>query len=140
MFVKIENTGCCENEGKIQIRFAMFLDVIDYGYDKTRAEVFERELTEEELKDETLANLVPKIWQTNPFHNHFSYVDPSLTDDEILDLGEALLKEAYRKWQNDSKIDLKNEPLIPIEETDIELIACENRLIELQAISLERRV
>lgn len=140
MFVKIENTGCCENEGLLQIRFAMFLDTSDYGYDKFRVEVYERDLTETELKDETLATLVPKIWQTNPFHNHFIYVDPILTDTEILDLGEILLKEVYREWQNDSKIDLKNKPLVPIEKTDIRLTVCKNRLIELQAVSLERRV
>src|SRR5659263_407308 len=103
MFVKIENTGCCENEGKIQIRFAMFLDIADYGYNKTRAEVPERELTEAELKDETLAAKVAKVWQTNPFHNHFIYIDPPLIDAEILDLGEALLKETYGKWSTNSK-------------------------------------
>lgn len=140
MFVKIENTGCCELNQMLQIRFAMYLDIDDYGYEKTRAEVFERDLTEEELKDEALANLVAKIWQTNPFHNHFIYIDPPLTDVEILDLGEALLKEAYRKWSMNSKIDLKNEPLLQVEKTDIRLTACTNRLQALKAVNLERRV
>lgn len=140
MFVKIENTGCCEKNQMLQVRFNTYLDSTDYGYDKTRAEVYERELTEAEMKDEKLANLVPKIWQTNPFHNHFVYLDPSLTDTEILNLGEALLKEAYGKWSMNSKIDLRNKPLIPAEKNDIKLIACKNRLIELKAVDLEQRV
>ena len=137
MFVKVENSGCCERNQMLQIRFAMYLDSTDYGYDITRVEVYERDLTEAELNDETLANLVPKVWQTNPFHNHFNYVDPSLSDVEILDLGEALLKEAYAEWKNDSKINLINEPFVSNEN---EPTACEDRLIELQAVDLERRV
>jgi hypothetical protein len=137
MLVKIENTGCCENEGEIQVRFALFLDSTDYRYNKSRVETFVRKLTEAELNDPTLAALVPKVWQTNPFHNHFSYVEPIVTDTEILNLGEALLKKAYAEWQKDSKINLINGPLIPNKNG---LTACKDRLKELQAVSLERRV
>ena len=140
MFVKIDNTGCCERNQMLQIRFAMYLDSADYNYDKTRAEVFERVLTVEELNDETLAAKIGKVWQTNPFHNHFAYVDPSLSNEGILILGETLLKQAYAKWVNNSTIDLINVISVPVDKTALRLIACTNRLQQLQTASLKRRV
>lgn len=52
-----------------------------------------------------------EVGQTNPFHNHFIYVEPETTDDEIMDIGEAFLQEAFTKWSNNEKLDLKNPPI-----------------------------
>ena len=79
MLVKVEPTGCCERKGLVQIRFCMYLDEGDYGYDIHHVQV-------------------DGVWQTNPFHNHFIYVKPETPDRAIMDMGEAFLEEAYIKW------------------------------------------
>ncbi|KKL83936.1 hypothetical protein LCGC14_1969750 [marine sediment metagenome] len=110
MYVKIEPSGCRERKGLVQVRFAMYLDPSDYGYDVHHVQVPERALTEAELDDPGLAALVPLVWQTNPLHNHFIYVEPSTPDSQIMDIGVAFLHEAYTKWASDEKLDLKNPP------------------------------
>jgi len=101
----------------------MYLDEGDYGYEKHHIQVpvipeegYQGEVDEEGMpKDEKdyqkWIDSLPKIWQTNPFHNHFIYVEPDATDDEIMDIGEAFLQEAYTKWSHDEKLDLKNPPI-----------------------------
>ncbi len=39
MYVKIEGTGCCEHKGMVQVRFCMYLDPTDYGYEKHHIQV-----------------------------------------------------------------------------------------------------
>ncbi len=111
MRVQIEPSGCTERKGLVQVRFAMYLDPGDYGYDVHHVQVPERALTQEELDDPGLAALVPLKWQTNPFHNHFIYVDPSTPDKEIMDIGEAFLYEAYDQWAHGEKPVPKNPPI-----------------------------
>lgn len=108
MYAKIDPSGCTERKGLVQVRFAMYLDPGDYGYDVHHIQVPERALTEAELADSALAALVPLKWQTNPFHNHFIYVEPDVSDKEIMDTGEAFLREAYTKWANGKRLDLEN--------------------------------
>ncbi len=111
MFVKVEPTGCCERKGLVQIRFSMYLDEDDYGYDKHHVLVPERPLTENGLADPKLAELVPKKWQNNPFHNHFIYVEPETTDTVIMNIGQAVLEEVYMEWACDKRPEPKNPPV-----------------------------
>lgn len=123
MYVKVEPSGCCERKGLVQIRFCMYLDEGDYGYNAHHVQVpvipeegYQGEVDEEgvpkDWKDyQKWIDSLPKIWQTNPFHNHFIYVEPDTTDNEIMDIGEAFLQEAYIKWSRDEKLDLKNPPI-----------------------------
>lgn len=111
MYVRIEPTGCLARKGLVQIRFCMYLDEGDYGYEKHRTQVPERPLTDKELADQVLADLVPKVWQTNPFHNHFIYVEFYITDKEIMNIGEAFLKAAYAGWSCNERLVLRNQPV-----------------------------
>ncbi len=111
MRVEIEPSGCTERKGLVQVRFAMYLDPGDYGYDVHHVQVPERPLTQEEQDNPALAALVSLKWQTNPFHNHFIYVEPDTPNKKIMDIGEAFLHEAYTKWASGKQLDLKN-PLV----------------------------
>ena len=115
----------------------MYLDPGDYGYKAHHVQVPERPLTEAELDSPALASLVPLKWQTNPFHNHFIYADPETPDDEIMDVGEAFLHEAYIKWARDENLDLKNPPFTFPTTFDSGLLAA--RVQFLRAARLQRR-
>lgn len=120
MFVKIEPSGCTERKGLVQVRFAMYLDKGDYGYDVHHIlvpvippEGYQGEVDETGSPVDVDAynaweNSLPKAWRNNPFHNHFIYVEPETTDKVIMDIGEAFLNEAYTKWASEEKLDLKN--------------------------------
>ncbi|KKL44422.1 hypothetical protein LCGC14_2365810, partial [marine sediment metagenome] len=120
MYIKIEPSGCTERRGLVQIRFAMYLEPSDYGYNKHHIRVpvipeggYTGELDAEGMPVDSDAynawvESLPKVWQNNPFHNHFIYVEPLTTDKVIMDIGEAFLNEAYIKWASEEKLDLKN--------------------------------
>ncbi len=108
MFVKVEPTGCCERKGLVQVRFCVYLEEGDYNYEKHYVQVYERPLTEKELVNPKLAELVPKVWQNNPFHNHFIYVEPETPDETIMDIGQAVLEESYIEWACDERPKPKN--------------------------------
>ena len=150
MKVKVEPTGCCERKGLVQVRFCMYLDEGDYGYELHHIQVpvipekgYQGEVdglghpTSRDDYKGWLDNL-PKVWQTNPFHNHFIYVEPETTDEEIMDISEAFLKEAYIKWACDEKLDLKNPRVeFPI---SFEKVTVEARVQYLKKVVLERIV
>lgn len=148
MYVKVEPSGCVGRHGLVQIRFCMYLDEGDYGYDVHHIQVPERPLTEEELADPALADLVPKVWQNNPFHNHFIYVKPETTDKVIMDIGEAFLNEAYIKWTSVDEFTLRYIPLevMSIKNPRIEFPASFNKaeidtkVRHLKTITLERSI
>jgi len=118
----------------------MYLDEGDYGYDIHRVQVPERELTEEELADPKLAKKVPKVWRVNPFHNHFIYVEPDTSDEEIMDMGEAFLHEAYIKWACEEKLDLRNPSVeFHINPDKARLEAIEDKVKRLKETKLESR-
>ncbi len=151
MHVKVEPSGCCERRGMIQVRFCMYLDPGDHGYEKHRIEV--PVATEGDYKGEVNGmrqpvdkidfqkwiNGLPKEWQTNPFHNHFIYVPPDTSDQEIMDIGEAFLHEAYIKWSCDKKIDLKNDSL-PFVAKIHSKGGIDKKINSLKSITLERQV
>ncbi len=112
MLVKVEPTGICERKGLVQVRFCMYLEPGDYGYEKHHIRVPERPLTEEERDNSILADLVPKVWQNSPFHNHFIYVEPETPDNEIKDIGEAHLHEAYIEWACEQKVEPMNPTVV----------------------------
>ncbi len=108
MYVTVEPSGCCEVGGLVQIRFSMFLDEGDFGYEKHHVQVFGRPLTVEEINNPELAKAVPKVWQVNPFHNHFIYVEPNTPDEEIMAIGEKFAQEAHSQWSIREPITLEN--------------------------------
>lgn len=150
MYVKVEPNGCCERKGLVQIRFCMYLEPGDYGYEKHHIQVplipeggYQGEIdklgspVDMENYQKWLDSL-PKAWQLNPFHNHFIYVEPETSDEEIMDVGKAFLEEAYVKWACDKALDLKNIPVQFPVISDQEAIML--KVEHLGAINLERKL
>jgi len=113
MYVKVEPSGCCEDKGLVRVRLDMFLDPEDYGYEKRyvqlpvipaegyRGEVDKIGMPADTKDYRAWKDSLPKVWQNNPFHSHFIYVEFDTTDKEIMDIGEAFLHECYIKWALD---------------------------------------
>ena len=150
MYIKVEPTGVCERKGLVQIRFCMYLDEGDYGYEKHhiqvpvvpkegyRGKVDELGSPIDRENYQTWIDSLPKVWQTNPFHNHFIYVEPKTSDEEIMDIGEAFLHEAYIKWACEEKLDIKNPPIqYPV---SFDVVKVEAKVQHLKVTSLERKL
>ena len=152
MRVKVEPTGCCERKGMVQVRFCMYLEPGDYGYDKHHVQVpvipeegYQGKVDERgspiDIEDyNKWLDSLPKEWQNNPFHNHFIYVEPNATDKQILDIGEAFLTEAYQKWAAHTFPDLKNKPHTKPVVDNARIAACETKAQHLKNTLLERQV
>lgn len=153
MYIKVEPSGCCERKGLVQIRFCMYLDPKDYGYEKHHIQlpVIPKEGYQGKVNAigipadmddyKKWVGGLPTTWQNNPFHNHFIYVEPDTTDKEIMDIGEAFLHEAYIKWACDEKLDLKNEPTTYPSTIDITRLSAINTKVQsLKMTILERKI
>lgn len=112
-YAKLETTGLAVRKGKVQIRFSFYLEPNDARYDEHHVQVPDP-LSEkwqkgypgvygdmgplDEKDYQKWYDSLPKIWQNNPFHNHFVYVDPDVTDGEISKLMREHLQEFYGLW------------------------------------------
>lgn len=126
----------------------MYLESSDYGYEKhyVQVPVIPEEGYQGKLDDygdpidikvyQEWFNSLPKIWQHNPFHNHFIYIKPEISDKEVMDIGQAFLEEAYIKWSCDERLDLKNPKVeYPI---SFNIAEIEDRIQHLKDLGLER--
>ncbi len=134
-YVKIEPSGCCERKGMVQVRFSMYLELGDYGYDKHHVQIpigIKEGMSDSEIDE------LPKSWQDNPFHNYFIYVEPDTSESEIMDIAEAFLHEAYIKWSCDSVLDLNSNALAfkPSKNTE----AINEKVEPVKAITSVRRI
>ncbi len=123
MYVKTEPSGICERKGFVQIRLCMYLEPGDYGYDKHYVQVpvmpeggypgavNDRGWALDMPAYKAWISNLPKVWQNNPFHNHFTLVEPTIDDNVIMDIGKAFLEEAYIKWATEQVLDLQNPPV-----------------------------
>lgn len=121
MYVKVEPTGCCERKGMVQVRFGCYLDPDDHGYDVHHVQV-------------------EGVWQDNPFHNHFIYVEPDMSDVDILKEADKWCKAAYKDWKKDGPIVLKNEKVRWPEVTPERLAECEVLVAHLEITPLSSHV
>lgn len=108
--VKVDPTGCRERRGVVQIPLSMYLNKGDYGYDKHYVQVpvmppegYTGEIGEAGSPVDTRhhqdwLDSLPKIWQLNPFHNHFIYVEPEVSDEEIMAQMQFHLPNFYAAW------------------------------------------
>lgn len=160
MYVKIEPSGCSERRGMVQVRFAMYLDPEDYGYERHHIQVpdstgatYAGKLDKEGNPIDTTDHQkwidgLPKVWQTNPFHNHFIQVNPDTTDKEIMDIAEAFLHECYIKWAQDLSLTSaehqpRNDALPFVKPSTVDntkITACNTRVQSVKAITVERRI
>lgn len=139
MYVKIEPTGTAEQDGLVRVRFCMYLEEGDYGYDRHVVEVTLAADSVEPMSDAVVKVDAPKtVKQVNPFHNHFAYFEPGVSDEEVLAVGEAFLNEAYIKWAQDLPLDLVNPPpKFPLAADKSTVDKCTTRAAKLGALTAE---
>lgn len=120
MYIKIEPSGCCERYGSVQVRFSMYLDEEDARYEEHHIYVVDQSCPiwqagykgaiDEEGRPvdytdyEEWVDTCHHIWRDNPFHNHFVYADPDVTEAEIQSLAEFHLANFYEAWQQGKTI------------------------------------
>jgi len=107
---EIEPSGCCEHKGMVQVRFCFYLEPGDARYSEHHVNlpIFpesgypgkkdEHGMPKSQTAYRKWRDGLPHVWQTNPFHNHFIYVDPETTDEEIASIGDELLPVFYSEW------------------------------------------
>ncbi len=149
MRVKIEPSGLAISKGLVQIQFAFYLEPSESRYEEHHVQVpiippegypGERDAIDSISYDIWLESL-PKKWQNNPFHKHFIYVEPDLTDKEILDIGEVCLSEAFNDWSHNRRPNPKNKPVKFLESVDNKrLKACKEKVKHLKETALERKL
>ena len=149
-YFKVEPSGVCERKGLVQIRFCLYLESQDIGYEKHHVQIpiiptggypgkidnMGMPLDMENFK--IWIDNLPKEWRDNPFHNHFILVPPETSDGEIADIGKAILKEAFGKWIINEKMDIKNSPVkFP---TSPDKVKIEKRVTELKSKTIEGKL
>lgn len=110
MYAKIEPSGCGEHHGNVKIRLDFYLDPTDVRYEERHTlvpvippEGYPGKVDEEGIPinqadyDTWLVSL-PHIWQLAPFHSHFIYADPDVTDAEIQKIANFHLVNFYQAW------------------------------------------
>ena len=131
MYYEIEPTGCCEAGGLMQIRYCLYLEDGDYGYEKCYISV--PTIDDTQLSDiasvqpidiasvqssdmQGISSIKPLPVQEQmvnvPFHNHVVYFSPDATDEDIAAQGQRALDEAYAFWSKDQFPDVKNSPVV----------------------------
>lgn len=124
MYYKIEKSGCCEDRGLLQIRYDLFLDEKDEHYSDYYIQQpifpiggYKGKLTERneptDIEDyKKLFEGLEKVWVNTEFCSHFCQFEPTVTDEEILYVGELVLEMAYKNLVNGNLLDKKNTPVI----------------------------
>ena len=109
---EIEQTGCCERKGMLQIKVCFYLDPEDDRYEEHHINVpvipeggyagsKDKDGQPISVEDfDTWRDSLPKKWQTNPFHNHFIRVRLDATSENIAAIADKLLPQFYGKWKN----------------------------------------
>lgn len=116
MIAKIEPTGISVRHGKVQLRIALYLEPGDARYDEHYVQVpvvppegypgevdAEGNPTDWDAFNAWEASL-PKVWQNNPFHNHFVRVPANVPDVAIFGLLRQHLREFYDIWSRGEDI------------------------------------
>jgi len=114
-YTKIEPTGCNEFHGNVRVRFSFFLEPGDARYGEQHVYVVDEScpIWQAGYKGEIDVEGNPinqadydkwvatchHIWRDNPFHNHFIYADPDITNKEIRALAKFHLPNFYRAWR-----------------------------------------
>lgn len=107
---KIEPSGCCEFHGNVQARLAFYLEPDDARYDERHylmpiipltgypGEVDARGSPINQADYDAWIESLPKKWILAPFHNHFLYLPPDVTEDIIIAKANFHLPNFYAAW------------------------------------------
>jgi len=149
MNFRVEPTGCCEKGGFIQVRYCLYLDESDYKYDRHNfpvyvipkdgypGEVYENGDPVDAVEYEKWIKKQPIVRIRNPFHNHFCYFEPTVTDEEILFVGEIVLQKAKQDWEKDNIPNIKND-LVVFDFSSEKKVLCLDRLEQIKSTELKR--
>jgi hypothetical protein len=115
MYARIEPSGVGEYHGNVMVRFSMFLELGDARYDEHHVYVVDETcpiwLAGYKGEVDGEGNPIDRAaydawvatcrhyWRDNPFHNHFIYADPDVTDAEVIALAEFHLPNFYEAWR-----------------------------------------
>ena len=146
MYFKINHSGCQEHKGLCEIRFDLYLDPGDQGYDEHYVEVpvipegggYQGALSadgsplDQTDYDKWFVGL-KRAWQNNPFCCHFRHFEPEVTDAEILAAGDAILKMAYENWKV-KKLHLNENPKVVFSTNAQKKLDCTNRIKTLKTV------
>jgi hypothetical protein len=112
-YSKINKTGCCERHGNMQIRIDYFLEPDDVRYSDRYVqvhvfpdggypgEVDKEGMPKSQKEYDVWEASLPHIWQLTPFHSHFFYASPEITDAEIKAEMDFHLPNFYAAFQNE---------------------------------------
>lgn len=101
-FFKIEKSGCNVRNGLLQVRYDLFWDETDPFYALVEVPVFPPEdYTGEDSPEayEAWIKTLPTELINPPFCSHFVYFEPTVTDEEILFVGELALDMAEKNYR-----------------------------------------
>lgn len=101
-FFKIEKSGCNVRKGLLQVRYDLFWDETDPEYALVEVPVFPPEDYAGEDSPEAYEawiKTLPTQVIHPPFCSHFVFFDPTVTDEEILFVGELALDMAEKNYR-----------------------------------------
>jgi len=143
MYFKVEPTGCSERKGLIQVRYCLYLDPEDHGYEKHHVQVpvIPEGGYKGKLEDfKKWIDSLPKEWQNNPFVNHFVQFAPEeATDENIMFIGELALQMTYEKWVKDEPAIIQNQP-VRFDLSASRKAVCVARVEQIKAATFEKAV
>jgi hypothetical protein len=153
MFYKINKTGCQEHKGLCEIRYDLYLDPADEGYSEHYVSVpvypeggypgkvgeMGQPLDPEDYKK--WYDTLPTVMQHNPFCCHFCQLEPTVTDEEILFVGELALDMTIKDWATRELGKTKNAPaaLLSRANYDIAKSVVSAEKVSIQAAEEKRR-
>ena len=154
MYFMVENSGCSVCKGMVEVRYCLYLEPGDIGYEKHHVQVLvipeegyrgnlNRRGSPMDMVDyEKWFSELPRVWRDNPFHNHFVQFDHTVTDEEIHFVGQLALQIAYEKWANNKEQPyIKNLPVEFPKQVSVERQAqCESRIARIKAVSMGGRI
>ena len=131
MYAEIEKSGIHVRDGLVAVRFAFYCEPFDPRYDEHFVQVIDENSAEfkagyrgevdadgqpVDQKDyDKWEKKLPRVWQNNPFHNHFDLVSADITDDELKQLMEKRLKDFGKAWSEGHASDERGEAVRQIE-------------------------
>jgi hypothetical protein len=154
MYFMVENSGCSVRKGMVEVRYCLYLEHGDAGYEKHHVQVLvipeggypgklDKRGSPKDMSDyEKWFSELPRVWRDNPFHNHFVQFDYTVTDEEIHLVGQLALQMAYEKWaKNEKQPYIENLPVEFPKQVSAERQAqCERRIASIKATSMGGRI
>jgi hypothetical protein len=84
---------------------------------------------------------LPKEYIHAPFHCALFYVEPEVSDDDILKEAENRCKDAYKAWKENNPIKIKEKEIKwPKIKNQDKINACNNKIFYLKKTPLEKKV